>query len=419
MDQFDQKLLLKVNPVFLTAQDCLICCAMAGDRDAQRLLEEFKFDVHSSIPVDDLTDGQQEIVAKLAQAVGSVPWLRYTATNAFFQASGLKRMLDLPCGYTPRAFVMSALGAEYFGCDLPAVAEKIGPAVAKLSGGALPAGVSYHGADATNYDSLRAAVTGNGELFITTEGLLNYFTESELTALLENVRRLLSEFGGMWVTTDSETDRRNAIMVQAMLGDRAQLARDFLQKSIGGVADSRMNDNSFFQLDAPALVSFLNERGFDVRREPMGRYLPEDLIPLANQPKSVSDEVRRGFDQLNFWVMTAKPVERTESTQRESGDFKLETYVENGVLHAELRGRIDTLSAPILLSAYDEALKAGALTAIHVGASGLDYISSAGLRVLLIMAKRFGSDGVRIFGANHTVREIFATTGFEELVSLR
>ena len=49
--------------------------------------------------------------------------------------------------------------------------------------------------DATNYDSLRASVTGTGELFITTEGLLNYFTENELSALLENVRRLLAEFG--------------------------------------------------------------------------------------------------------------------------------------------------------------------------------------------------------------------------------
>ena len=83
MERFDQEFLLKVNPVFLTAQDCLICCAMAGDPDAQRLLDEFRFDVHSSIPVEGQTSEQQEIIAKLAQAVGSVPWLRYTATNAF------------------------------------------------------------------------------------------------------------------------------------------------------------------------------------------------------------------------------------------------------------------------------------------------------------------------------------------------
>jgi len=123
MERFDQEFLLKVNPVFLTAQDCLICCAMAGDPDAQRLLDEFRFDVHSSIPTEGQTSEQQELIAKLAQAVGSVPWLRYTATNAFFKASGLTRMLDIPCGYTPRAFVMSAMGARYFGCDLPAVAE--------------------------------------------------------------------------------------------------------------------------------------------------------------------------------------------------------------------------------------------------------------------------------------------------------
>ena len=93
--------------------------------------------------------------------------------------------------------------------------------------------------------------------------------------------------------------------------------------------------------------------------------------------------------------------------------------MEDGIFHAVMRGRVDTLSAPILLSAYEDALKRETLTAVQVDASGLDYISSAGLRVLLIMAKRFGSDKVEILEANHAVREIFTTTGFSELVTLR
>ena len=35
----------------------------------------------------------------------------------------------------------------------------------------------------------------------------------------------------------------------------------------------------------------------------------------------------------------------------------LETHVENGVFHAEMKGRVDTLNAPIILNAYAEALK--------------------------------------------------------------
>ena len=88
MERFDAELLRKVNPVFLTAQTCLICCAKAGDPAAQRLLDEFQFDVHGSVPAEDKTPEQREILAKLSQAVGSVPWLRYSATNAFFIASG-------------------------------------------------------------------------------------------------------------------------------------------------------------------------------------------------------------------------------------------------------------------------------------------------------------------------------------------
>ena len=417
MEKFDVELLRQVNPVFLTAQSCLICCAMAGDEDAKRLQDEFQFDVQGRVPGESGTPEQREILAKLSQSVGSTPWLRYSATNNFFHASGLKRMLDVPCGYTPRAFVMGKAGVEYMGCDLPAVTEKMAPAVAKLNGGALPDGVSYHGADATNYDSLRAAVTGDGELFITTEGLLNYLTENELLAVLENVRRLLAEFGGMWITSDSETDRLNAMMVRALLGDRAALARDFLQQSVGGVADSKMNDNSFYRLDALALAAFLRERGFEARREPMSRYLPEELKPLSNQPESVRDAVRRGYDEIYFWVLTAE--RQADRSRQESGNFKLETYVENGIFHAVMQGRVDTLSAPILLSAFEEASEDGSVIAVSADASALEYISSAGLRVLLIMAKKLGSGSVTVTGANDTVREIFSTTGFDELIPIR
>ena len=65
MERFDAELLRKVNPVFLTAQTCLICCAKAGDPNAQRLLDEFQFDVHGSIPAEDKTPEQQEIAQTL------------------------------------------------------------------------------------------------------------------------------------------------------------------------------------------------------------------------------------------------------------------------------------------------------------------------------------------------------------------
>jgi anti-anti-sigma factor len=50
--------------------------------------------------------------------------------------------------------------------------------------------------------------------------------------------------------------------------------------------------------------------------------------------------------------------------------------------------------------------------------SSLDYISSAGLRVLLGVAKKVGAKGgaLRTFGLNQTVREVFDISGFSAIL---
>lgn len=47
-------------------------------------------------------------------------------------------------------------------------------------------------------------------------------------------------------------------------------------------------------------------------------------------------------------------------------------------------------------------------------AARLDYISSAGLRVLLIAVKKCGE--VKVVNASPEVKEIFATTGFDQMI---
>jgi len=57
---------------------------------------------------------------------------------------------------------------------------------------------------------------------------------------------------------------------------------------------------------------------------------------------------------------------------------------------------------------------------ILVDFSGLDYISSAGLRVLLGTAKRLNTVGgsLRICNLNEIVNDVFLTTGFDMLFKL-
>ena len=82
-----------------------------------------------------------------------------------------------------------------------------------------------------------------------------------------------------------------------------------------------------------------------------------------------------------------------------------------------LSGRLDTVSAPKL----EEELKASIcdVTELVLDFSGLDYISSAGLRIPLSAQKTMNNQGKMIVkNVNSTIMEIFEITGFTEILSI-
>ena len=90
-------------------------------------------------------------------------------------------------------------------------------------------------------------------------------------------------------------------------------------------------------------------------------------------------------------------------------------YKENGALTLALNGRLDTTTAPEL----EEELKNSidGVSALTLDLRGLEYISSAGLRVLLSAQKRTAGK-MKVRNANETVAEIFDITGFSEILTI-
>lgn len=82
-------------------------------------------------------------------------------------------------------------------------------------------------------------------------------------------------------------------------------------------------------------------------------------------------------------------------------------------------GNLDTNTAPEAQDRLDELIGAG-VKKLLVDFKALDYISSAGLRVLLATAKRLGTEGgaLRICQLNDTVREVFEISGFSTIFSV-
>jgi anti-anti-sigma factor len=81
-----------------------------------------------------------------------------------------------------------------------------------------------------------------------------------------------------------------------------------------------------------------------------------------------------------------------------------------------LRGRLDTSSAQALDEKLIEVTAAGARFAI-IDLAGLDYVSSAGLRVLLTNGKRLATLRGRLVlhSTQHSVREVLDLSGFSSL----
>jgi len=99
--------------------------------------------------------------------------------------------------------------------------------------------------------------------------------------------------------------------------------------------------------------------------------------------------------------------------------MKVTTREANDVKIADFEGNLDTNTAPDAEEQLKALAKQGA-TKILVNFEKLDYVSSAGLRVLLATAKGLqASDGsLRICGLNETVEEIFDISGFSTIFNV-
>ena len=94
------------------------------------------------------------------------------------------------------------------------------------------------------------------------------------------------------------------------------------------------------------------------------------------------------------------------------------TKTQNGTaLTVALEGRLDTTTAPDLEKALRDSLNG--VTNLTLDFARLEYISSAGLRVLLSTHKAMaGKGGMKVTHVNEIVNEVFEVTGFADILTI-
>ena len=96
--------------------------------------------------------------------------------------------------------------------------------------------------------------------------------------------------------------------------------------------------------------------------------------------------------------------------------MKIDKQLNDASLTVSLEGRLDTTTAPELES---DLHNLEGITHLILDFSKLDYISSAGLRVLLSAYKTMQKQGdMKIVHANDLVQKVFDVTGFSDILTI-
>ncbi|MBQ6482901.1 MAG: STAS domain-containing protein [Anaerolineaceae bacterium] len=403
-----------VNPTYLTAKSTLLMLAGAGNEDAKKMIAALG--TQDDVSRNAQKNGSRQIISeselKALMAGSSLAVeARYAALSRFMKTEGYTNLLDIACGYTPRAVYCSTAGIDYVGLDVPVVAEELQAMAKKL--GFVKDHPFYVSGDATNAASLMAAADLlKGKIVISCEGLSQYLSADEFEQFIGGIQKVLEQHGGVWVTSDMGVDYE-AFASAAMSSPDAKEV--YNKARINAMKSSNIYGDGVALWSSEKKQEFIEAHGFKVERIPF-YHGDEGLNLLTGIPDVWRAAFIRLLEESRLWKMTLTENVSADKIEgaKQVDNLKIDYEKRSGQLLCRVTGRIDTISAPALLEVFENNYEG--ISAVRVDAKDMEYISSAGLRVLLMAVKKTGN--VSVVNASEAVKEIFETTGFDQMVKV-
>ena len=95
----------------------------------------------------------------------------------------------------------------------------------------------------------------------------------------------------------------------------------------------------------------------------------------------------------------------------------IEKKINQDALTLIVSGRLDTQTAPELENELDASL--AGIKDLTFDLTALEYVSSAGLRVILKAQKAMNAQGsMKLIGVNDSIMEVFDITGFLDILTI-
>lgn len=385
--EINQDVLERANPVFNTAKMTLYQLAAAGDEDSIRVVKELGFTKETQNSATTSSNSEKLLLESLLMD------MRYHTMEKMAMKEGAFTEIDLPCGYLPKALRFVNAGHKFVGLDLPATIAEAKPAINALLNEKQRKMVKFAGVDATNFNSLQSALSDvKGKVVITTEGLMEYLSDSEIGAVCDNIRRILETRGGCWLTIDPEWLMSYVLVVRAILREKADEVLLSMQKRVEDKSDVGVHGNALVVFpkedianDIKNAMAFLAKHGLKAERMIVADYMPElkTFDRLTEEQKAAVKEVMKNNA---YWKITvAGDFDSNTGKTACEKNFDVKAYAKGEKLFISLTGRVDTLTAPEILSFYEKISGERQIKSVRVDCAELIYISRAGIRVFHII----------------------------------
>lgn len=411
MSNVDNRQAETTNPVMDTARMTLSSLADAGVKEAVEFARKLGLEDYV------LNYGKSGYADRFPHAV--MQEARFEYLNDQIRKTGNKNIIDLACGFSPRGLRFAREGYNYIGVDLQAAVTAMKPlAEAFTAEEDLPGSFTYCMADVTDADSLAAVADRlDGAITIVCEGLFMYLTYYEVASMIEGLKRILSAHGGCFFTPDFSSVQMYKTVLFGIL-TREQMAQAFekSRSTITKKSDTDMRQTLVGRETDDNAFDFFTEHGAVIERVP---YLADgvSLATADKLPAEKASALKAAMNKVPAWKVTfaaEKPVE----VDAKNLPFAAGYVLADGALNVTLQGRVDSITAPEFLTMFEQAKAEGEIRSVRVDMGGLAYISSAGLRVLMLMKKHIGGGALEAVGVNATVMEILEQTGFDNIVDV-
>ena len=242
---------------------------------------------------------------------------------------------------------------------------------------------------------------------------MQYLSRDEAEQFIGGIRQVLSGHGGAWYSSDWNVDYEQFSTRNMSSPEGVKYYNETRRQIMK--SSNVFNEGVSFQSEDEK-QSFLENHGLKVEKLPF-YYGDENVAMLRAVAPDKMDAIMDQLKKSSFWKMTldeSSAVREKITGAKEIDNLHVDCSAAGSRLICRIAGRIDTISAPALLEVLEK--NGDGFEELSVEAERLEYLSSAGLRVLLMASKKFGKMSIR--HASDAVKKIFADSGFDQQISV-